>query len=175
MNSLNISIRKLTPEDVDQLREISINTFYKAFAPANTQDNIQAYMQKAFTSESLLEELNNPSSLFYFALSGDEAIGYLKLNSGAAQTDLRNETGLEIERIYVEEQYQGHNIGKKLLDLAIDIAKQKKSGFIWLGVWEKNTGAIRFYERNGFIKFSSHAFMLGTDRQTDIIMKLLIE
>jgi hypothetical protein len=43
---------------------------------------------------------------------------------------------------------------------------------LWLGVWEKNEGAIRFYERNGFSVTGSHPFRMGDEIQTDLIMKL---
>jgi ribosomal protein S18 acetylase RimI-like enzyme len=46
---------------------------------------------------------------------------------------------------------------------------------VWLGVWEKNLRAISFYEKNGFIAFDQHIFQLGDDRQTDIMMKKLIQ
>ena len=174
MEPINIIIRKLTLEDIEQLQLISRSTFYKAFAPENTKENMRLYMEDAFSTESLRGELNNPGSTFYFVQNGDEVIGYIKLNTGNAQGDLQTENSLEISRIYIVEEYQGKNLGKKLLDKALEIAKQKKVDFVWLGVWEKNEGAIRFYERNGFVKFSSHSFMLGNDRQTDILMKLII-
>ncbi|MFT3911567.1 MAG: GNAT family N-acetyltransferase [Ferruginibacter sp.] len=174
MEPINIIIRKLTLEDLDQLQLISRSTFYKAFAAENTEEDMRLYMEDAFSTENLRSELNNPESTFHFVQTGNNVIGYIKLNTGNAQGDLQNENSLEISRIYIVEEYQGKNLGKKLLDNALEIAKQKKVDFAWLGVWEKNEGAIRFYERNGFVKFSSHPFMLGNDRQTDILMKFNI-
>ncbi len=48
----------------------------------------------------------------------------------------------------------------------------KKS--IWLGVWEENPKAIRFYEKNGFVPFSRHIFKMGDEEQTDIMMRKII-
>ena len=81
---------------------------------------------------------------------------------------------LEIERIYVLGEHHGKHIGKQLLHFAIDIAVDKQFNYIWLGVWEHNNKAIGFYERNGFAVFSSHEFLLGDDRQTDLLMKKLV-
>ena len=44
--------------------------------------------------------------------------------------------------------------------------------YLWLGVWEKNEKAIRFYEKNNFKIFSSHEFKMGDEIQTDFLMKL---
>lgn len=41
---------------------------------------------------------------------------------------------------------------------------------IWLGVWEQNTAAIAFYERQGFERFGEHVFRIGNDDQTDYLL-----
>jgi ribosomal protein S18 acetylase RimI-like enzyme len=53
----------------------------------------------------------------------------------------------------------------------IDKAIELKKEIIWLGVWEKNTKAISFYSKWGFIKFAEHPFVLGDDIQNDWLMK----
>ena len=54
---------------------------------------------------------------------------------------------------------------------AINSARQKQKEYIWLGVWEKNERALRFYEQNGFYGIGTHCFILGKDRQIDHIMR----
>jgi diamine N-acetyltransferase len=85
-----------------------------------------------------------------------------------------NNNSLEIERIYVLQEFQGKKVGQMLFGKAVEIAKQKNADYIWLGVWEKNIKAIRFYEKNGFVPFGKHLFKLGDDEQTDIMMKLVL-
>ena len=53
----------------------------------------------------------------------------------------------------------------------MQLAKDKQVDYVWLGVWEKNPRAIRFYQKNGFVEFDQHIFKLGSDEQTDIMMK----
>ena len=40
----------------------------------------------------------------------------------------------------------------------------------WLGVWENNFRAIKFYEKYGFKKIGQHNFLLGNDLQTDYLL-----
>ena len=87
---------------------------------------------------------------------------------------MQNENSLEIERIYVSKEYLGKQVGQLLLGKAIAIANDNKLDFVWLGVWEKNQRAIRFYEKNGFVVFDEHLFILGNDKQTDLLMKLIL-
>jgi ribosomal protein S18 acetylase RimI-like enzyme len=53
-------------------------------------------------------------------------------------------------------------------------AQEKNFAYRWLGVWEKNLRAIRFYEKNDFVKFGQHIFHLGDDPHTDVMMKLVL-
>lgn len=166
-----IAIRPVSPSDVDTLLALSRKTFYDAFEHLNNPEDFEAYTSKAFTSEQLLSEINNPDSEFYFAMLDGEAVGYIKLNYRDAQSEFREPDAVEVSRIYVLASQQGKKIGNQLLDFAIVRAVELKLRYIWLGVWEQNHAAMRFYERNGFKAFSSHHFMVGNDRQTDILVK----
>ena len=115
--------------------------------------------------------MTNPDSAFYFAKMEGKVIGYIKLNWGKAQTDLKDSNGLEIERIYIIKEFRGKKIGQILFNKALQLTCENNFDHLWLGVWEKNTGAIKFYERNGMVKFGTHPFMLGEDLQTDHLMK----
>src|SRR5690606_35449058 len=110
-------------------------------------------------------------SSFYFAELNGGAIGYLKLNTRQAQTEPQDSEALEIERIYVLQAYRGRKIGQMLYEKAIQVAQQENVPYIWLGVWEHNLPAIRFYQKNGFTEFDKHVFRLGDAEQTDIMMR----
>jgi ribosomal protein S18 acetylase RimI-like enzyme len=166
-----ITFKLINKTDINDLLTLGKKTFCDAFQHLNNPDDFNAYFSIAFTSEKLLAEIENPDSVFYFALIANEQVGYIKLNYGAAQTEFGDIDAVEIERIYVLSNHQGAGIGKKLLDFALTKAIENKFKYIWLGVWEHNHNAIRFYEREGFHRFSSHKFALGKDIQTDILMK----
>ncbi len=167
----DLQIRKASLEDVTLLNKIGRQTFYETFFDTNTQENLTKYLDESFTDEKLGQELAVPSSLFYLALVENQVVGYLKLNFGEAQTEFRQEGGFEIERIYVIKEFWGKSIGQALLEFALSIAREQKSSFVWLGVWEKNYRAIRFYVKNGFVPFDKHIFQVGDDPQTDVLMK----
>lgn len=170
----NFTIRAITLNDLKALQSISKQTFTETFASSNSKENMEKYLDEALSLEKLTEELNNPNSLFYFIEDNNTPIGYLKLNMGASQTELYDNTALEIERIYVTQVYQGKKVGQQLYEKAIQVAKEKGVEYIWLGVWEENHKAIQFYTKNGFTAFDKHIFTLGDEEQTDIMMKLSI-
>lgn len=167
-----IEIKKITPGDIDLLQKISRQTFFETFSAGNTEANMQQYLDEAFSVERLTQELEDSNSDFYFSIQDNKLIGYLKLNFGSSQTELKDDKALEIERIYVLKEFQGKAVGQLLYDKAIQIARQINADYVWLGVWEENLRAISFYKKNGFVAFDKHIFKLGDDEQTDIMMKL---
>lgn len=167
----SVTIRKATISDLEQLQVISKQTFYETFSYANTEENMCKYIEEDLSEGRLRNEINNPGSEFYFAIHKDEIIGYLKLNTGYAQTEIKDLNAFEIERIYVLKEYLGKKVGQILFEKAVQVARQKNADYIWLGVWEKNQRAISFYKKNGFTEFGKHIFKLGDDEQTDIMMK----
>ena len=157
--------------DINPLQKISRQTFFETFADRNTKENMNQYLAEEFSTEKLTAELKNPDAQFYFALLDGNVMGYVKLNVGQSQTEIKDDKALEIERIYVLKEGQGKKVGQLLYETAIRIAKELNADFVWLGVWEENERAIRFYKKNGFEAFDKHIFKLGSDEQTDLMMK----
>lgn len=168
---MEVVVRKIHLVDLSQLQKIGISTFSETFAENNTKEDLEKYLKESFASEKLSAELENPNAAFYFAVLNEEVIGYLKINFGDAQTELKDNKSVEIERIYVLQAYHGKKIGQLLYNKAIEIAREYKASYVWLGVWEENHRALQFYKKNGFVPFDTHIFKLGNDEQTDIMMK----
>ena len=164
-------ITSLTVSDVSILRGIARDTFIETFSEANKAEDMERYLTENFSEEQLARELSNPDSFFYVAEVNGHVVGYLKLNTAHAQTEPQAADALEIERIYVLSNYHGGGVGQALYHHAMSVAQDRKASYVWLGVWEHNHRALRFYEKNGFTAFGTHIFQLGNDQQTDILMQ----
>jgi diamine N-acetyltransferase len=164
-----ITIRFATTADAELIADISRQTFYETFAASNTKENMDMFMNDTFNKEALMKEVGMPGSIFFLAYDGDEPVGYVRMRQSADSPELVN--AIEIARIYATTNAIGKGVGKVLMQQCITIAIEKKKDIIWLGVWEYNQRAIDFYTKWGFEKFSTHVFMLGTDTQTDWLMK----
>lgn len=169
-----IEIKKVTINELPQLQEIGKKTFSETFSSGNSEENMKAYLDEKFSTDKLRTELSDTNSDFYFAVLDAEVMGYLKINFGQSQTEIKDERALEIERIYVQKEFHGKKVGQLLYKKALEIAQETGVEYVWLGVWEENKRAIRFYTKNGFREFDKHIFKLGNDEQTDILMKLEI-
>ena len=169
---MKLSHQLCTPEDLGLLTKLARKTFRDAFETHNNPNDFSVYMNTVLTEENLQKELLNPDSSFYFVKLGSTIVGYFKLNEHTAQTELNGSESLELERIYVKEEFQGKQIGNWILQQVVGLAGNKKKGFVWLGVWEHNTAAIKFYDRHGFVKFGEHPYFVGKDKQMDWLMRL---
>lgn len=166
----DIVLRECAAPDARALALIGRDTFAETFANGATDADMEKYLREHFSEAVMLEELETPDSAFFAAESGGEMIGYLKLNSGDAQTERRYPDGVEVQRLYVRAKYKGVHVGSALMRAALERAKNAGASGAWLGVWERNFPAIAFYERMGFVRAGEHVFMLGDDAQTDYIM-----
>ncbi len=172
MNSLEI--KKATVKNLTALQLIGRQTFSETFAAVNSEENMLKYLEESFADKKLTAELNNPNSHFYLAELDNKVIGYLKLNTGNAQTEKQANNALEIERIYVAKEFHGQKVAQALYAQALETAEKLNATYIWLGVWEKNFRAVNFYTKNGFVQFDTHIFRLGDDEQTDLLMKKVL-
>lgn len=169
------AIKKIELSEIAKLQKIGRETFYETFSGDNSEENMKDYLDEKFAIGKLTTELSNPDSEFYFAHIDNQILGYLKVNFGEAQTELKDKEGLEIERIYVLQEFHGLKVGQLLYNKALQIAKDADLKYIWLGVWEENLRAQNFYKKNGFVTFDKHIFVLGDQKQTDLLMKLTLK
>jgi diamine N-acetyltransferase len=167
-----MEIRALGPSDIPELQSLGRQTFVETFEAHNTAQDMEQYLAESFSHTRLESELGNPGSRFFFACQQGRPLGYLKVNSGEAQTERLDGRGLEIERIYVLKEFLGRKVGQALYAKAMDLARSEGFAYLWLGVWEENHRALAFYRKNGFVAFDKHLFILGSDEQTDILMRL---
>ena len=161
---------KCKVSDVEQLRDISIETFVDTFKDQNTEENLNEYLERAYSIEQLTSEINQVGTDFYFLKDSDIIVGYLKINIDDAQSEKDNPLALEVERIYVLLQHKRKGYGKLLLEFAYLRAKELNRTGIWLGVWEHNYNALAFYEKMGYQRVGEHTFIMGDDAQVDYIM-----
>jgi ribosomal protein S18 acetylase RimI-like enzyme len=172
----NITIRIATNKDAALIADLSHETFYNAFAPLNTKEDMDKFMGEVFTRDNLMAELNLPDNIFLLAYADNEIAGYVRIrDKNIPEVPLGTNNIIEIARIYTVSSGTGKGIGSALMKECISIAEEKKREYLWLGVWEKNDKAIRFYERFGFKKFGEHDFVLGNDVQTDWLMMRKVE
>lgn len=168
-----IEIRKAKTEDAKMLAELSFRTFYDAFHdhPKNAPEDMAAYMDSAFSVETISGEIADENSIFILAESEEVAVGYAKVTIGGLEEGIDARRPIELNRLYATQDQIGKGVGQKLMDRCFAIAAENNCDVMWLGVWEYNPRAQRFYEKQGFKFVGKHVFLLGKDPQIDLLMQ----
>lgn len=169
--TVTLALRQASLKDATFLAEFGAQTFENAFGPHNQASDMRAYLAKAFSLENVRSEIEDAKAYFYIAIDeAQEKVGYAKLLAGPHANLALALPTVELQRIYIASQQLGQGLGKQLLCLILQEAIRLGHRSIWLGVWEENKAAIRFYEKWGFTRQSEQPFMLGEDLQTDWLM-----
>ena len=164
-----VSIRKISAADVEALAQISRQTFYDTFTGTCTEKDMEEFLEQTFNLPQLQAELADENDLYFFAEIDGKPSGYLRLMEDYSGFGyIKKWKALELKRIYVDKAYHGKGIAQLLIQFAEDYAQRNNYEVLWLGVWEHNIRAKRFYEKSGFTDTGfTHDFPIGNTPQTD--------
>lgn len=171
MSHAQVAIRPCTLADAETIIYLGVKSFTDTFAKDNTEENLRLYLQSTYTIAKISSDLNDPNSVYFIAELGGLACGFAKVRAGENPPEFAGKRALEIERLYTLQDVLGKGVGAELMNTCLAYAEQNKFQVVWLGVWEHNERAKRFYKKYGFERFGQHVFMVGYDAQTDHLMK----
>ncbi len=166
-----IEIRKAIEQDIPAIREVAISAYYDTFSLYNTPENMQAFFDSTYNLPILYQELEEPNTWLYLAAERGKILGFARLRENREVADMLGPNTIELQRLYVLTEAQGRSVGTLLMEKSLDLAISRNYEWMWLGVWERNYNAQRFYKRVGFEKFSEHTFWMGDDPQIDWLLK----
>jgi diamine N-acetyltransferase len=167
----DVIIRLSAFEDTAAMRDVAIKSYYDTFAASNTPENMEAFLSDSYDLKKLQDEFYEPKSVLYLACIKEKVIGFVRLRETDEVKDKLGDNTIELQRLYIHPNYQGRQVGKKLMEASLAYANKKKFEWIWLGVWERNFNAQKFYSKWGFEKFGEHVFQMGDDPQIDWVLK----
>lgn len=171
MNELEI--RRGNRADAELLAPFAVRIFNDTFAenPLNAPEDMAAYIEEFMSVEAFGRELSNENSTFFIAEIGGELAGYAKLQENSTEECVSDANPIELQRLYVDKNFHGKGVARELMNECFAVAARKNYQTMWLGVWEFNYRAQKFYEKLGFQKVGTHVFQLGSDAQTDWVME----
>src|SRR5687767_3508845 len=166
---MEITTRRARLDDAEILSEIANRTFYDTFTGTCTEADMQGFLEAYFNLEQVKKELSNEDDMFYLAECGGKVVGYHRFMEDYSSLPLMKQwKALELKRIYVEKEFHGIGVAQALMELVLTYAADHKYEVVWLGVWEHNKKAQRFYEKYGFVNSGhTHDFPIGNTPQTD--------
>ncbi len=168
MNEL--SFREANIDDLNLLSVLGITTLYEAYFQLDPSKDLADYAILAFNLDQVKTELEDPNSTFVIAELDGRAIGFAKLREGKKLECLEGKNAIEVQRIYLIEKMQRKNFGRELINHCFEIAKVKDYQTLWLGVWDKNVKAQKFYQKIGMEEIGKVDFSDGKNEFINLVM-----
>ena len=172
-----ITIRRITAEDVPVLAAMARTTFYDTFTGTCTEEDMQQFLSAYFNDAQVTKELGDTADFFFFASVNGVPAGYMRFKEDYSGFPLMKQwKTMELKRIYVLKEYHGQGIAQQLMEFLLDWCRAEKYQAIYLGVWEYNIRAQKFYAKYGFENSGhTHNFPIGNTPQTDIWLWKFLE
>ncbi len=167
---LKIHIRQARLDDAQLLAEMGARMFNASFGAFNRPEDIQVYLEKSFNQAEISTDLNSADTDYLLVMLAEQVIGYAKVCLSQAPASVPGRKPVELARIYIDLAYSSMGYGSQLMSACMETARQFGGDTMWLGVWERNEAAIRFYYRWGFEIVGNMEFVLGDDVQNDYVM-----
>jgi diamine N-acetyltransferase len=166
-----LRIRRATTDDAAALATLGARTFLAAYSPAIAAPDLEAYVRDAFSAVRMRHDLGEPGASFLVAEGAEHVrpLGYAHLRV-AHSACVPAAAPAELVRLYVDPARTGSGVGAQLLRAVLAEARSSGHDVLWLGVWERNLAAQRFYLRWGFTHRGEDSFHLGDEIQADRIM-----
>jgi diamine N-acetyltransferase len=167
---MQITIRRILLSEVPLLSQIAKQTFYDTFTGTCTEEDMQVFLEQYYNLSQIKKELSNPDDFYFFAEADGVPVGYIRFMEDNSNFEVADQwKSLELKRLYVVKEFHGKGIAQQLMDFFLSFASRHQYQLVWLGVWEYNFRAQKFYAKYGFTDSGhKHDFPIGNTPQKDM-------
>lgn len=167
----SVVIRPATVSDGETLARFAEQIFRDTFGPDNRPEDMNHYVAETFSPAYQRADIIDSAGVVFIAESQGAIVGYAQVIRDRVRNDIDAVSPVELKRFYVARAFHGLGLAQRLMDRALAYAAECCADVIWLAVFEKNPRAISFYRKSGFVETATQVFLLGSDSQTDIVMR----
>jgi ribosomal protein S18 acetylase RimI-like enzyme len=166
----DVTIRKADQRDVPELSALAIETYVDAVGHTFRPSDLDAYLEGHLSEDCFSRTVDEDTVLLAF-LDG-RMVGFVQFGAVKLPVEPRSGSDRELHRLYVDLKMQDRGVGRQLMDAALTEMRRSGAANVYLDVWERNEGAIRFYRRYGFETVGSHRIAVesGAKTERDLIM-----
>jgi len=167
---MSVVLRRAVAGDAPSVAVIAERTFRDAFGAHNSPDNMDLQCVRHFGPDIQAREIADRGLVTTLAVEGGQIVGFTQVTLAKAHPSVAAKHAAELNRIYVAAEQHGKGVAQALMRNVFTTAAAAGADRLWLGVWEHNSKAIAFYRKFGFEIVGEHSFMLGLERQRDVLM-----
>jgi ribosomal protein S18 acetylase RimI-like enzyme len=156
-------LKKADSDDIQLVESLGRETYRQHFAHIWSESGLVSYLESHFSKAALAAQFKTPYLRYYIPYVNDVAAGIFKVKISSQIPAAPFDRGLELEKIYLLQQFTGKGIGREIIQESEELARNEGQRFLWLDVLKSNERAKKLYENIGFTTVGEIVF--STDIQ----------
>jgi GNAT superfamily N-acetyltransferase len=169
---MTITYRDATPADAAALAALGARSFAETFGHLYRPEDLAAFLA-GHSPARWAAELGDPEFAVRIGEVEGEAVAYAKLGPPSLPFVPQGRP-IEVRQFYVLQPHHGTGVAARLMDWVLATARARGAEELYLSVFVDNPRARRFYERYGFARVGTYAFMVGNHADEDDVMRLAL-
>jgi diamine N-acetyltransferase len=155
------TFRRATVDDATALADLAATAFWDTYREIDDPEDLADYIAEHFRPEAMAAAIADPAAITLLVEIGAELAGYAVLQRAPAPPCVEGPAPIELARLYLDKAHIGRGLGDQLMHAVRAEAQRLGAKTLWLGVYDRNLRAVRFYERCGFVKAGGKEFLFG--------------
>jgi len=164
--------RNARPSDAEALAELGRRSFTETFGHLYSAEDLDAFLA-SHSADSWVQELTDPAFAIRIGEVDGRAVAYAKIGPPKLPFEPRG-TAVELRQFYVLTDWHGSGAAREMMAWVIEEAQRRGGDDLYLSVFVDNARARAFYAKHGFVEEGRYAFMVGTQADEDIVMRLAL-
>jgi ribosomal protein S18 acetylase RimI-like enzyme len=175
VNTSVVVYRDAQAEDAESLAALGRKTFVDTFGHLYSPKDLAAFCDEIYAPAAQASIIAHPKTHIRIAAQGAELVGYLQMGEFKLPFNPGGRRAMEIHRLYVVERVKGVGVAAALMDWALTQMHAHGAQDAFLGVYQDNPRAQRFYMRHGFEIVGAYKFPVGATIDDEFIMRRSLE
>ena len=167
-----LHIRLAIDTDAPALAAFGAKTFLETFGHLYPPEDKEFFLGQRFSLERTLQDIRDPARVMTMVYRSDDLVAFLDCGTLTLPVESPESDALELYRLYLDETQKGTGLAHRLMDMALNWARDKQSSALYLGVWSQNERAKRLYAKYGFEIVGAYHFKVGNTLDDERIMRL---
>ncbi|HYM35003.1 MAG TPA: GNAT family N-acetyltransferase [Steroidobacteraceae bacterium] len=170
MSNHALIIRNASLADLDELVVFARNAFRDTYRGLDDPQDIEDYCLNELTPNYFSEHINASAAKVLLAISENELVGYAIVTQSPTPECVKTPAAIELARLYLRVDKKGLGLGASLMRAVQNEARRFHAQSIWLSVYDRNTRAVEFYRKWGFVDVGAKPFRFGGRIYFDPVM-----